>query len=44
MKSSGGHIKKNMSNKELTEELHKPITGKFEKKRIFIFLKTYLGC
>ena len=33
-KTSGGAIKnKNMSNKELAEELHKPIIRKFNKEK-----------
>ena len=35
-KPSGGAIKnENMSNKELAEELHKPIIRKFKSKLIF---------
>ena len=34
-KASGGAIKNEiMSNKELAEELHKPIIRKFEKKKV----------
>ena len=36
-----------MQSKELAEELHKPITGKFEAKSTFIFYIMYkynLGC
>ena len=34
-KTSGGSIKKeNISNKELAEELHKPIVGKFNKRKV----------
>ena len=44
--ASGSGIKnENMSNKELAKELHKPITGKFKKKKsIFIFCRQYLAC
>ena len=36
-KSASGSsiINENMSNKELAKELHKPITGKFKKKKVF---------
>ena len=44
-KTSGGAIKNEiMSNKELAEELHKPIIIKFEKKSTIIFYRQYLGC
>ena len=34
--SSGGGVHyKNMSNQELAEELHKPIIGKFEKRKVY---------
>ena len=34
-RTSGGTIKnENISNKELTEELHKPITRKFKKRKV----------
>ena len=34
-KTSGGATKnENMSNKELAEELHKPVTRKFEKRKV----------
>ena len=43
-KTSGSGIKnKNISNKELAEELHKPIIRKFKKSTI-IFYREYLGC
>ena len=34
----------NISNKKLAEELHKPITRKFEKRKVHSFFKDYLGC
>ena len=35
----------NISNKELAEELHKPIIRKFKKKKItLIFYRQYFGC
>ena len=35
----------NISNKELAEELHKPIVRKFKKKKItLIFYRQYFGC
>ena len=41
----GGAIKNEiMSNKELAEELHKPINNFFKKKIIFIFHRQYLDC
>ena len=45
-KTSGSGIKnENISNKELAEELHKPIIRKFKKTiRILIFYRQYLGC
>ena len=34
-KASGGPVKKEIiSNKELAEQLHKPITRKFEKRKV----------
>ena len=43
-KASGSGIKNdNIPNKELGEELHKPIIRKFNKKNIFIFYRQYLG-
>ena len=34
-KASGGKVKnQNISNKELAEELHKPIIRKFEKRKV----------
>ena len=43
-KTSGSGIKnENMSNKELAEELRKPVIRKFLKKRILIFYRQYLG-
>ena len=43
-KTSGGEIKNEiMCNKELAEELHKPITSKFEtNKSTCIFYRQYL--
>ena len=36
IKTSGGTIKNNIkSNKELAEELHKPIIRKFEKRKVY---------
>ena len=36
-KFAGGAIKKdNISNKELAEELHKPIIGKFNERRVYL--------
>ena len=44
-KTSGSGIKnKNMSNKELAEELLKPVIRELKKKRILIFYRQYLGC
>ena len=45
-KTFGGVIKnENMSNKELAEELHKPVIKKFKKKKSTItFYRQYLGC
>ena len=35
-KTSGSVIKnENISNKELPEELHKPIIGKFKKRKVY---------
>ena len=34
----------NISNKELGEEIHKPIIRKFKKKSAFNFYRKYLGC
>ena len=43
-KTSGGAIKNEyMSNKELAEELHKPIIRKFNKKSTLIFYRYYFG-
>ena len=33
-KTSGGTVKKIISNKELTDELHKPIIREFEKRKV----------
>ena len=33
-KTSGRTVKKIISNKELADELHKPITRKFEKRKV----------
>ena len=33
-KTSGGTVKKIISNKELADELHKPIIRKFEKRKV----------
>ena len=34
-KTSGGRVKnEKISNKELSEKLHKPITGKFNKRKV----------
>ena len=42
-KTSGGTVKnENISNKELAEELHKPIIKKF-KKSTFTFYRQYMG-
>ena len=42
-KTSGGEIKnENMSNKELAEELPKPIIRKLKKKSTLIFHRQYL--
>ena len=44
-KTSGSGIKnENMSNKELAEELRKPVIRELKKKRILIFYRQYLGC
>ena len=44
-KSSGEIVKnENISNKELTEELQKPIIKKFKKKSTITFRRQYLGC
>ena len=45
-KASGGPVKKEIiSNKELAEQLHKPITRKFEKRKVHSpFYRQYLGC
>ena len=44
-KTSGSGIKnENMSNKELAEELRKPVIRKFLRKHILIFYRQYLGC
>ena len=43
-KPLGGTVKnENISNKELAEELHKPITRKFKKSTI-TFYRQYFGC
>ena len=43
-KVSGGTVKnKNISNKELTEELHKPIIRKFKKRKVHSPLKIKFG-
>ena len=43
-KASGGTVKnENISNKELAEELHKPIIRKFKKSTLAYF-RHYLGC
>ena len=43
--TSGGAIKnENMSNKELSEELHTPIIRNLRKESTFIFYGQYLRC
>ena len=43
--TSGGAINNEvMSNKELVEELHKPIVKKILKKSILTFYRQYFGC
>ena len=43
-KASGGRVKNEMiSDKELTEKLHKPIIKKLKKKKIISFYRSYLG-
>ena len=45
-KTSGSGIKnENISNKELAEELHKPVIRKFNKRKVhsFTFYRQYLG-
>ena len=44
-KTSGSGIKNhNISNKELAEELHKPIIRKFKKRKVqSLFNRQYLG-
>ena len=46
LKNSGGAIKnENIYNKELAEELHKPIIRAFEKLKVHSpFIEKYLGC
>ena len=46
-KKASGKAMKNeiMSNKELSEELHKPIIKKFQKRKVHsFFYRQYLGC
>ena len=43
--TSGNGIKNdNILNKELAEELHKPIIRKFKNESILMFYRQYLGC
>ena len=44
-KTSGGGIKdENISNKQLAEELHKPVIRKFNKRKVRICYRPSLGC
>ena len=44
-KNSGGTVKNEIiSNKELAEELHKPLIRKFNEKSTLTFYRQYLGC
>ena len=44
-KTSGGTVKNQIiSNKELAEELHKSIIREFNKRKVLIFYRQYLGC
>ena len=44
-KTSGGTVKnKIMWNKELAEELHKPIIRKLKKQKVYSTYWQYLGC
>ena len=42
--SDSGIKNENISNKELTEELRKPVIRKFKKKSTLTFYRQYLGC